>query len=772
MSRTMAAPPKVPIGPAPAPQLQAAVQAFASGDLVQAEKLARGLASQRPNDFQVLNLMGAICTRSGRWAEALGWLDRALAANGRAPETLNRHGNALQMLGHLDQALASYERALALRPGWAEAINNRGNTFKKKGRLDDALAAYDAAIASKPDYVEAHYNRGNALQALTRPAEALASYDNAIRLRPGVADYHVNRGNALQALKRHAEAADAYRAAIEIQPRHADAHANLGQSLVATGQAREALVSFDRALSLGADRVSILCQRGNAQAAAGEIDEALASFSAALEERPDHFPAMLDRGRVLLKEGRAEAALVTYAQGLQLDPDNVEILNARGAALHEMKRYDEALAAYDRALARRPDYVQALNNKGVTLHSLGRLEEALAVYDRVVALQPGHADAYSNRGNAWHAMAAHEKALADFDRAVELDPAHVRGITNRAVTMIAMRRHREAMDWFARARALAPHDADVLFNESIGRLGLGDYARGWPLYEYRWSFKGAPKQPRYREPAWTGAEDIAGRTILLYTEQGFGDALQFARYIPLVEARGARVVLEVEPGLQRLLARRFPGAIVIRRGQAPPPFDLQCALMSLAMVLGTTIETVPTPGPYLEPDPAQLSAWGRRLGARRGPRIGLAWSGSPRHANDRNRSCPWSALAPLLACDADFLLVQPGLEAGELPRLSAARHPRSFAPDLTDFTETAALFGHLDLLISVDTSVVHLAGALGLPVWLLGAQAMDWRWMLDRADTPWYRSVRIFRQAAWGDWPGLVGKVAAELARRPPETRN
>jgi Flp pilus assembly protein TadD len=436
------------------------------------------------------------------------------------------------------------------------------------------------------------------------------------------------------------------------------------------------------------------------------------------------------RGNVLRHKKSFDAALDSYDRGLALRPDSAEVLCNRGIVLRELKRFDEALASYDRALAIRPDYADALNSRGIVLRELGRLDEALANVDRALAIRPGFAEA----------------------------------LTSRGTTLIELKRLDEALASFRRAQAVRPDYADAHWGESFCQLLAGDFGAGWEKYEWRWR-TGQAALRQFLQPLWLGDQDVAGKTVLLHAEQGNGDTIQFCRYATVLAERGARVVLEVQPALKSLLSCLIGVQQVVATGEPLPEFDFHCPLLSLPLACGTTLQTIPARVPYLTPAPGLVQDWRTRL-ATDGPRIGLAWSGNKQHGNDRNRSIALRRLAPLLDCGATLVSLQKGPRDDD--RAWLAEHPEVLRySDFPDFADTAALISLLDLVISVDTSVAHLAGAMGKPVWiLLPAVGLDWRWLLERDDSPWYPTARLFRQRAIGDWDSVINRVADELRKR------
>jgi Tfp pilus assembly protein PilF len=433
---------------------------------------------------------------------------------------------------------------------------------------------------------------------------------------------------------------------------------------------------------------------------------------------------------------------------------------------------DAALASFDRAVAVRPDFALAHHNRGNALQKLKRYDEAVASFDRAIDLRPDFAMAYSNRGNVLQTMKQYEEAVASYDRALGLQPSYAVAHYNRGLALHELRRCEEAVASYERAIDLRPDFAEAHLNQSLSRLVIGDFGRGWQGYEWRRKVKSPGNIWRnFTQPQWFGHENISGKTILLPAEQGYGDTIQFCRYVPLVAARGARVVLEVLMPLAELMTTLTGASQIVCKDDPLPDFDIHCPLLSLPLAFGTRLETIPSAVPYLCASSQAVMNWDTRLGPKRRPRIGLAWSGELTHPGDHNRSIPLSALLSLLDIDATFVSLQKDVRAEDAMVLDKRSGLLHFDNALKDFSDTAALVSHLDLVISIDTSVAHLAGALAKPVWVLLPFIPDWRWLLDRADSPWYPTARLFRQDDTRAWNNVIPRIHAALGefmqRRP-----
>ena len=499
-------------------------------------------------------------------------------------------------------------------------------------------------------------------------------------------------------------------------------------------------------------------------------EDALASFDRAIALRPDHAEPYYNRARLLAGLQRQEEALASYDRAIALRPDYAEAHYNRANVLAGLRRHADALAGYDRAIALKPDHAEAYANRGHVLADLRRYAEALASHDRAIALKPDYADAYVNRGVVLARLQRHAEALANVDRAIALQPDDAEAYFNRGRLLADLQRQQEALVSYDRAIALRGDYAEAHWNQSHCLLALGRFDRGWRLFEWRNKLDTPGGTRAFARPVWLGEASIAGKTLFIHWEQGLGDTLQFCRYATLAQALGARVVMAVQDPLRKLLGTLGPDTEIIGGNDAPVEFDCHCPMNSLPLAFGTTVETIPRATPYLAADPAAVAAWRERLAGLVGLRVGLCWAGSPRHdqpagqAIDRRRSIALVQYAPLGAVTgANFVSLQKGTAAAQAaaPPEGLSIHDRT--DELHDFADTAALIEALDLVITVDTSVAHLAGALGKPVWILNRFDACWRWLSERDDSPWYPSARLWHQQRPEDWDSVIAEVAAAL---------
>jgi tetratricopeptide (TPR) repeat protein len=613
--------------------------------------------------------------------------------------------------GQWAAAEALCRQALTAQPQEPMALHLLGVSLLQQARFEDAEQALAACRQAQPGEPAALGNHGIALLALGRFDEALACYVESLAKAPAQPATLNMQGLALTELKRF----------------------------------DEAVQSFDHALALAPNLAEAWCNRANPLIQLRRYDEALESLDRAEALRPDYGEALSNRSIVLNLLGRHDEALTAARGALALLPDRATVQRNLADALAGLRHFDQAAALYARAIGRAPRDPALRAAAADVLAMAGRDTDAARCWSEAIGLvetriaelkSRPHEDAQARSALA---QAWYELGLLQVDAAL----------------------HRLSIDSFVEAARLLPEFAEARWAEALNRLRLGDYERGWPLYEWRRRRRGhGLGLQTFSLPEWRG-DDPAHRHLLLHSEQGLGDALQFCRYAPLLARRGARVTVLVPPSLKVLL-QSLPGVDVLADSEPRPEFDLHCSLLSLPLLFRTTLATVPAEVPYLQPPSDVGARWRARLGTTTRPRIGLAWSGNPRHERDRERSMSLAELAPLMELPVDFISL--GKDVRVEDRATLKRMPiLALGEQSVDFADSAALIACLDLVISVDTATAHLAGALGHPVWIMLDARPDFRWLLDRVDSPWYPTARLFRQHRPKDWTAVVERVAAEL---------
>ena len=610
--------------------------------------------------------------------------------------------------------------------------------------LADARKAYDSndmvraeslyrmVLAVDGKQVEALRMVGLLLAQRGNFTEGLDYLDKSIASNPKIGRLYFFRGNILEHMQRFDDALRAYEKTIALEPSFPPVYTSKGIALAAQGRLTEALEAFRIGVELGPDRAEAHFNLGNTYQNMQRYAEAVPHFERTIAMAPGYVPAF----------------------------------NNLGVCFKNLNRFDEAFTHYRRALEIDPNYYHAHNNIGVAQHALGYLEEALASYDAALQQYSGYAEVYNNKAITLSMMGRFEEAIANYDRAIELSPAYFEAYNNKGYTLQEMKDYTSSIEWYDKATELSPAYADACWNKSLLLMLTGDFERGLPLFEWRWKSSQAPKSRDFKTPLWLGEEPLVGKTILLHAEQGFGDAIQFCRYADRVSALGAKVLLEVPSSLAELMGTLQSRPTIITDEQTIPPHDYQCPLMSLPLAFKTLVETIPAHVPYLFAAHAKQEEWRAKLGGAKKLRVGISWSGNAQHKNNYNRSIQLAQFAKLFTLKetVEFHVLQKDISTEEYSILRM-HDIATYVTELKDFSDTAALVAEMDLVISVDTAIAHLAGALAKPVWIFIPFAPDFRWMSERTDSVWYPTARLFRQSTSGNWPSVIETVTDELAR-------
>jgi tetratricopeptide (TPR) repeat protein len=560
-----------------------------------------------------------------------------------------------------------------------------------------------------------------------------------------------------------------YRQILALEPNHADAWHLLGVIAHQGGKHGIAVEYIGRAIVLNGTESAFHNNLGSAYCALRRIPEAVACYRRALELKPDYVEAHRNLGLALKALGKLEEAAACYRRALELKPDYVEAHYDLGIALKDQGKLDEAVVCYRRALELKPGFAMARNNLGVALKDQGKPDEAAACWRRALELKPDYAEARNNLGAAFKELGKLDEAVACYRRALELKPDYAEAHSNLGLALNDQGKLDEAVACCRRALELKPDFADAHWSQSLMSLLIGDFPRGWAEYQWRWKAKQC-RQRDFSQPLWDG-RPLEGKTILLHAEQGLGDTIQFIRYAPLVKQSGARVLAECQKPLVRLLAGCRGVDELVGAGDDLPPFDVHAPLLSLPGIFRTSLKTIPVDLPYLFADPGLIGHWRQELRGITGFKVGIAWRGNPEHRNDRVRSIPLSCFEPLAGLPGIHLLsLQKGAGAEELQETRDHFPVVDLGSRLDEasgaFMDTAAVMMNLELVITCDTAAAHLAGALGAAVWVAIPFAPDWRWLLDRSDSPWYPTMRLFRQDRRGDWQGVFRRIEVALGQQ------
>ena len=634
------------------------------------------------------------------------------------------------------------------------------------GRLEAAQAGAEQILRAAPRHPGALHILGVICLQRQQMPEALRWLKKATQADPRNAMIWATLGYALFEGAGFRDAVEAFRKAASIDPRAHPALHGLGKSLQALGRHQEAASALGRAIALEPRNADYVNDRGVALMESGMLGEAIKDFDTALDLVPGFFGAFLNKGLALKKLGDARAALVALDQAIALNPSYAPAQSNRAAILLDLEEHAQALAAAERAIALSPDFAEAWNNQGLAQLGLEQSDAALASFAEAVRLDPGNAAAHYNAAGVHVQLGDYTKALEAYRLCLRAAPGHLVALNDLGLAEAALGNHAAALECYERALKIAPDFADAQFNKALTLLLNGNLAEGWRLWEARKRKKIPVGFQDFGLPLLTGTQDLAGRRILLHWEQGFGDTIQFIRYVPLVQAKGAHVALMVQPELAPLIRRVMPDMALV--SELPSDATLQCPLMSLPRAFGTVLQNIP-PSPLWQADAARRDVWSARIGIADRPRIGFAWRGNARHGNDRNRSMAVPDFLPLIRGPAAWFGIQKGLPETDRQALSQAPALCVFDEEIEDFEDTAALVAEMDLIITVDTSLAHLAGSMGRACWVLLPFNPDWRWLLNQQGSPWYASLRLFRQKHVGDWAAVVAEVQAALQSRLAE---
>jgi tetratricopeptide (TPR) repeat protein len=673
--------------------------------------------------------------------------------------------------GQLTEAEETCRQILAGDSNCAPAWHCWGLVAMQRGNWSGAIQHIGRAVALHPGYAEAHSSLGNAYQRSGKLHLAYDSHRRAAELLPQSAEAQFNLGNAAHALGNTSEAIDHFQRAIALQPDAAPAHCNLGVVYQKQGNLSAAIASYERVLAIHPNHVAALINLGNAHKQAGKLPEAIPYYRRALELEPTAADAHYNLGATLQQLGELERAALCYQQAIQLKPDHASAYNNLGNIFRERNRLEEAIACYDRAIKMTPARAEIHNNLGVTLRDLKRSREAIACFQTAISLDPNAAELHSNLGNALKDEGMLDEAIACYLQSLALKSDEAMVHDNLALAYLDQGNLDAAASCFRRSGELNPDSPHLHWCQSMLLLLTGDFQRGWPEHEWRWRCPDWRRYtgehlPDYPQPVWNGSR-LDGKTILLQAEQGFGDTIQFVRYVLPVKQAGGHVILQCQSALLPLLSRCGADQVVGRIGDVPP-FDCRAALMSLPAIFQTTLDTIPSRVPYLLADPALVASWREKLRPILGFRVGINWRGRGGAGIYRRRDIPLQHFEPLAQIPGVRLV---SLHKGDSDPDIASQNERPFYVDLGAdldaahgaFMDTAAVMMSLDLVITSDTAIAHLAGALGVPVWLALSFAADWRWLLDRGDNPWYPTMRLFRQKRPGDWTGPFEEIFGAL---------
>lgn len=658
-------------------------------------------------------------------------------------------------------------RIAPLPPLTAYHLYQQAVIAQTENRITEAIQLYQQSLSIHSDFPQAHNNLGTIFYAHNELDEAIFHYDEAIRITPDYAEAYNNRAVAKQLQGKRQDAIQDYLAAIRYHPNYAEAHYNLGTAYQENEQLTQSITCFDQAIAIKPDYAAAYNDRGAALQDCGEHDEAQKSYKKSLELNPYAPETWNNYGTLLHELDQLQESIHCYEKAIELNPHYAEAWSNKGNVLRDIENFDAAFRAYDRAISLRPNYLNALGNRAECLCRLNCFEEALHFYDQALLIEQDNPELLRRRGYVLYNLKRTDEAMNSINEAIRYAPKNSENISSKALVLWCLERFGEALAHYDRAIMLDPHNYVHRFHKSLGELLLGFYETGWENYEARLKVKSFRKIIGLIEydPArqWKRHQTITGQKLLISAEQGLGDTIQFCRYAPILAQQGIDVSLEVPECLYKLMHSLHSDIRIFSKGKSSPNFDWHISLLSLPYILSTTTKTIPHNTPYLSADPTHIARWSAlSMFNDKRPKIGIVWAGNPKHENNHNRSVALRFLEPLFKLPYTFYCLQK--EVSQQDGEYCAMHGiHTLNNQLHDFSDTAAAVSLMDLVISIDTSVAHLAGALNKPLWVMLPFMPDWRWMLQREDNLWYPSARLFRQTIPQEWESVIERIKKAL---------
>ena len=737
-----------------ASELQRGLALHQQGDLLKAGEVYREILTCDPDQVDALNLLGVVMQAANDLDLAEDLLKRAIKLDPKYFAPHANLGNALQATGRILEAIEAFQKALALNPKSIETLNNLASALNETEQFDSAQRASDEALLLEPAFPQALINKGNSLSGLEQTEEAILCYREALEMSPDNDEALFNLGNAYVDIEDYDAAIIVYGKAVELDPENAEKQYNFGNALLQKGQYSECLKPFEIAIALNPGYVDALCNYASALQAIGQTEKMASHLQELLKQASKHQEA-----------GTLSEASALYREVIEYQPAQVYALHMLGVVTYQLGSPHEAKQLLTKAIKIEPNNADIHNNLALILSENSLKLEALNHLNRAIELCPDLTEAFYNRGINLQAIDYLDEAESDFLEAIRLQPNHIEALYSLGVTQQMQNRLGEAIQTLKNGIKVEPNNPNLHWNLSLALLQNGEFEEGWREYEWRW------KMPKFsvffREvaaPIWDG-QALAGKTLYIHAEQGLGDTIHFARYVPLAAKGGTKVIFECVPALISLLAGSLGSEDITVVSDAPVNCDAHAPLLSLPGILKTNLDTIPSEIPYLNPPPERVLKWSDAIREGSGTKVGLVWAGNTTYQNDFRRSIPFELISEILNI--------PGFRfySLQIERLEAATAAINdgimvdIGTGFSDFSDTASVISQLDLVISVDTSVAHLAGALGVPVWILLPRASDWRWLLNRSDSPWYPTMRLFRQPSPGEWEPVIREVTTALLK-------
>ncbi len=672
---------------------------------------------------------------------------------------------ALHQAGKLNEAEVTYKKLLKIVPNNTALLTNLGIINLRKNNFVQSITLLKRSLELDSQQANAYYYIGLSFHYLRKQNDAIVYYEKAIAVNSKYKEAYFNLGNALKDLRRFDDSLTNYDLALKFDPTNSNYYHHKGLIFLELENFQAAIENFDNAIQYNPQHLTAFFNRANAYKELKEYDKAIADYDRTLTINPTFEIAINNRGTILQCLSKFTEALATFDKAIAINPNYAEAYNNRGNVLQNLKKYEDAVASYDQAIAINSNYPQVYYNRGLAFTSLKKHDQAYESFTSAIILDPNYQEAYNDRGCSLKSLMHLTEALEDFNKALTLNPNDSCSYNNRGLAYQDLKNYPAAIYDFDKALTIKPDSPDILWNKSLLKILLGDYEEGWLLYEWGWKCNQRAPYQDFIQPLWLGEKTLVDKTILIRAEQGLGDYIQFIRYASLIEELGSTLILEAPQPLLKLLSGFRSNFTLIEAGTALPDFDYHCPVASLPLAFKTSITTIPANIPYLYADSEKKQYWQKYLGIKSKPRVGLVWSGSLTHANNHNRSMMLSQFKPLLILPIELHCLQKEISIDEQIFLKENPILLHHETLLEDFSDTAALLANMDIVISVDTSVAHLAGAMGRKVYILLPYSPDYRWLAEGTNSPWYPTATLFRQSMIGNWSTVIDDVISYLEK-------
>lgn len=746
---------------------QESLQYYQRGQLIEARSTLKKILKKIPADFESLHFMGVIYIQAREYEKGIEYLDRALKINPNSLRVAINLGSAyLEINSHI-KAITYFTKALSIDSNNVDVYCSLGHAFAFVQKTDEAIECFSKAIAIDPNSVKASIGLGVLYADSKDYQKAIEAYRAALEVNPDCSDAYNNLGYAYTALGKFVDAKESFTKAIDKNPKLIDSHIGLARSLTSLNEVELAIKAYKTTFSYRQDPEALF-ELGQLLQRTKRYQEAQHYYKQAINHNPEYVEAFIGLGISYAGENQHELAAETFVNIIAINPNNYDAYNNLGNAKFELKQYSDAALSYETAISINPNLIEGHIGLGNALTQLEKYEGAVKAYEKILDINEESPEGYHGLGIIMVEFEKYDQAIAYYKKALEKNPSYTKAICNHAIVLEKLKQFDEALKLYDQALSIESDFADARWNRTLLYLLRGEYEAGWSEYEFRWSLKETIPLPiaPYPIPEWLGKEPIVNKKLLIQVEQGFGDMIQMSRYIQLLTTQNTECWLQCPSPIVSLFRTSFPQAHVFEDTLFPDDMDFRISIMSLPLAMQSFNESlIPSTVPYLKVDPVNVERWRLEFLPKQKPLVGLVWRGNPKHSNDKNRSASIDHFVTLIdsSPELQFITLQKNMTAYELGVITPYNNVTILDDQLLDFEDTASVIQLLDILITIDSAPAHLAGALAIPTWILLPYHGEWRWLLNRQDSPWYPTARLFRQERARDWSSVIRNIGMSL---------